>query len=400
MNAGGLASKISGPRLSARPYHLLLAFRDRLLTSPKFVRWAVGCPLTRPFVRHRQRALFDLCAGFVYSQILLSCVRLGVFDILRDGSQSLGELSRRMSLAPEAASRLLAAAASLRLVSRRGSDRFGLGPLGAVLAGNSAIGALIEHHSLLYTDLADPVALLRGRRDTKLGGFWPYAGAERVIDLNAARVSQYTRLMAASQTLIADEVIGAYRFGRHRCLLDVGGGNGSFLAAVGARYPRLRLVLFELPVVAAQASARLAAAGLASRATVVGGDFRSDPLPNGADIITLVRVVHDHDDGIALGLLRAARRALPAGGVLLLAEPMSATPGAEPVGDAYFGFYLLAMGSGRPRTPGALAALLREAGFTEIRRLRTNSPLLTGAIIAKFLSPFFLTLDIVRLSLH
>jgi demethylspheroidene O-methyltransferase len=98
--------------------------------------------------------------------------------------------------------------------------------------------------------------------------------------------------------------------------------------------------------------------------------------------------------------LRAARRALPAGGVLLLAEPMSATPGAEPVGDAYFGFYLLAMGSGRPRTPGALAALLREAGFTEIRRLRTNSPLLTGAIIAKFLFPFFLTLDIVRLSLH
>ena len=42
--------------------------------------------------------------------------------------------------------------------------------------------------------------------------------------------------------------------------------------------------------------------------------------------------------------------ALPADGTLLLAEPMAGSRGAEPVGDAYFGFYLLAMGSGRPRT--------------------------------------------------
>jgi demethylspheroidene O-methyltransferase len=361
----------------------LPAFRDRLFASRKFLHWAAGCPLTRPFVRRRQRALFDLCAGFVYSQILLACVRLRLFHILRDGPQSVAELSRRLSLSPEAASRLLGAAVSLRLVSRRGSDRFCLGALGTVIAGNAAIAQLIEHHALLYADLADPVTLLRGKCDTNLAGFWPYAGAQRVAALGADRVAEYTRLMAASQDLIAGEIMGAYRFGRHRCLLDVGGGDGSFLAAVGARYPALRLALFDLTAVAAEASARLAAAGLASRVTVVGGDFRFDPLPVGADVISLVRVVHDHDDGAVLGLFRAIRRTLPAGGVLLVAEPMSGTPGAEPVGDAYFGFYLLAMGSGRPRTPEKLAALLREAGFTKIRRLRTNSPLLTGAIVAK-----------------
>ncbi len=376
--------KLGPPRSAAAPAARLPAFRDRLFASRKFLRWAAGCPLTRRFVRQRQRALFDLCAGFVYSQILLACVRLRLFPILRDGPQSLGELSRRLSLPSEAASRLLDAALSLRLVSRRGSDRFGLGALGAVIAGNSAIAELIEHHALLYADLVNPVALLRGKRDTKLAGFWPYASAQRVGALSADRISEYTRLMAASQTLIADEVIGAYRFGRHRCLLDVGGGDGSFLAAVGERYPALRLALFDLPAVAAEASTRLAAAELASRATIVGGDFRFDPLPVGADIISLVRVVHDHDDGAVLGLFRAARRTLPEGGVLLVAEPMSGTPGAEPVGDAYFGFYLLAMGSGRPRTREALEALMRQAGFTDIRRLHTNSPLLTGAIVAKF----------------
>ncbi len=37
--------------------------------------------------------------------------------------------------------------------------------------------------------------------------------------------------MAASQPLVADEILDAYPFARHRCLLDVGGGDGSFLAS-------------------------------------------------------------------------------------------------------------------------------------------------------------------------
>jgi len=115
----------------------------------------------------------------------------------------------------------------------------------------------------------------------------------------------------------------------------------------------------------------------------LGGDFLSDPLPAGADVASLVRVVHDHDDASALALLQAARRALPSGGALLLAEPMAATPGAEPIGDAYFGFYLLAMGRGQPRSFAELSALLRAAGFDRIRRVRTRRPLLTGLIVAR-----------------
>jgi demethylspheroidene O-methyltransferase len=95
-----------------------------------------------------------------------------------------------------------------------------------------------------------------------------------------------------------------------------------------------------------------------------------------------VRVLHDHDDDSVLAILRAARRALPPDGVLLIAEPMSETRGAEPMGAAYFGFYLLAMGSGRPRTPDALSSLLRQAGFDQIRQLRTRRPLLAQVITA------------------
>ena len=98
--------------------------------------------------------------------------------------------------------------------------------------------------------------------------------------------------------------------------------------------------------------------------------------------MTLVRVLHDHDDAKVLHLLRAVRAILPAGGVLIVAEPFADTPGAQPVGAAYFGFYLHAMGSGRARGAGAISALLRQAGFAKVRHVQTRQPMLTGLLIA------------------
>ena len=154
------------------------------------------------------------------------------------------------------------------------------------------------------------------------------------------------------------------------------------LQAVAAAAPSLRLMLFDLPAVASRAATRFAAAGLAGRAVCHGGDLFRDPLPAGADIISLVRVIHDHDDEEALEILRAARRALPSGGVVLLAEPLADTPGAEAAG-AYFGFYLLAMGSGRPRGAAELQGLLTAAGFGTSRLLPTHNPLLTRVLVAR-----------------
>jgi len=359
------------------------AQRDRLIASPRFRRWAAAFPFTRPIARRRTRALFDLCAGFVYSQVLQACVELRLFDVLADGPQTPDALAARFGIPLDRMRRLLLAAASLKLLTPRRRGRFGLGPLGAAMVGNAAVSAMVLHHRELYADLRDPVALLRGETSaTGLSRYWAYSGNADAAGLGGGQVAGYTALMAASQPLVADEVLAAYRIGRHQCLLDVGGGEGSFLRAAAARAPGLRLMLFDLPPVAEQARARLAAAGLDGRCTVEGGDFLADPLPQGADIVSLVRVIHDHDDPAALDILCAARRALAPGGTLLLAEPMAGTPGAEPIGDAYFGFYLMAMGRGRARTQAELCALLKAAGFDGIRHMPTHTPLLVSVLVA------------------
>jgi demethylspheroidene O-methyltransferase len=375
---------LAAPETASSWRDRLFALRDRLLTSPGFRRWAASFPLTRPIANRRTLALFNLCGGFVYSQILAACVELRLFDLLAQGPQSGSALSRAMALPPEAANRLLAAAVSLELVSRRGADRYGLGSLGAAMVDNPAVTEMVRHHAMLYADLKDPVALLRGRpEETALGRYWAYARAADPAHLSTADIAAYTNLMAVSQTMIAEEILDAYRIERHRCLLDIGGGDGTFLAAAAKRATGIALMLFDLPSVAEQARSRLGARDFGSRLTTIGGDFLADALPSSADLISLIRVLLDHDDDAALRLLKSCRAALPDTGTLLLAEPMAGTPGAEPVGDAYFGFYLLAMRSGRPRTPDEIERLLKAAGFSRTRRIATGTPLLVRLIVAR-----------------
>jgi demethylspheroidene O-methyltransferase len=359
------------------------AVRDRLLADPRFQRWAEAFPPTRRIARRESRALFDLCAGFVYSQVLLACVELRLFDLLRDGVIASDVLAVRLGLEPASARRLLEAAAALRLVEGDAASGWRLGPLGAVLSGSPGIAAMVEHHRLLYDDLRDPVALLRrGGASTRLAKFWSYARADAPCEVEPESVAAYSALMTTSQSLVADDVMDAYPVRRHRCLLDVGGGEGAFLAAVARRVPGLRLMLFDLPPVTANARRRLEGAGLAGCVAIHAGDFLVDPLPQGADLISLVRVVHDHDDAGAVRLLRAVHAALPPDGALLIAEPMSGHAGTEPMADAYFGFYLLAMGQGRPRTPQAVMELARAAGFREARVRPTARPLLASVVVA------------------
>jgi len=361
----------------------VLGWRDRLIASPRFRELAAAFPLTRFVARKRAGDLFDLCAGFVYTQVLLACVRLRLFDVLAERPATTADLARRLAMPEDGMLRLLRAARALRLVEDRGQGRWGLGQLGAAMVDNAGIAAMVEHHTMLYADLADPLQLLRGEAgETELQRFWGYARNDDPAAVPPDAAQAYSRLMAASQRMIAAEILAAYNFKKHRRLLDLGGGDGTFLRAVAEAAPRLELRLFDLPAVAERARSAFAAAGLGDRAEVHGGSFLTDPLPEGADIVSLVRVIHDHDDDVARRILARACSALPAGGTLLLAEPLAGTAGAEASGDAYFGFYLMAMGSGRPRTQAELEAMLVEAGFTRPRLLPTRTPLLTRVIAA------------------
>lgn len=372
------------------------AWRDRLMTSPEVYRQTASNPLTRWMTRRRALQVFDLMAGFVYSQVLLACVRLQILELVRESPRTLEDIAQRCGVPAPALQRLIDSALALRLLDLRGQGRYGLGPLGAPVAGHPGIRAMIEHHAVLYQDMQDPVALLRDQLDDgKMAAYWPYASDQRHLNTADAeasnmqgawqsdQISRYSQLMSASQPFVVDEVLATYGFEKHQRVLDVGGGQGTFVCRLASHAPHLKLQLFDLPQVAVLAQENFRKSGLSQRALAVGGDFFRDALPVGADIVTLIRVAHDHPDDHVRTILRAIYQALPASGTLLLAEPMAQAPGQTPLGDAYFHFYLLAMGAGRFRTADELVEMMVEAGFADVRLLSNPMPLQTRILVAK-----------------
>lgn len=353
-----------------------IAWRNARLSDPAFQRFAADFPLSRPIAHARTDHLFDLVAGFVYAQILSACVRLDLLERLRAEPHSAPVLAASLDIPEESMSRLLRAAAALELVEDVGG-RFALGPQGAALLGNAGLVDMIRHHEALYGDMQDPVALLRRGRGEELARYWPYATS--AAPAQVSDVAPYSSLMAATQPAVAADVLDAYPMARHRVVMDVGGGSGAFLAAVAERWPHLQLRLFDLPAVVAEA--RRASRCAPDRIAFAAGDFLTQALPEGADLITLVRILHDHDDIGAQRVLSRARAALPRGGRLLIAEPMSGAVRGDRVGAAYFGMYLLAMGRGRARSPQELRQLTRSVGFRRIRMLRMRTPKLLRVMI-------------------
>lgn len=369
------------PLMKVSTWHnRLLQWLERLYASPKLYQWSLSNPLTRWITKRRTQQIFDLMSGFVYSQVLLGCVRLDLFRMLYQRPLDLQQISVQTKLPEEALQRLLLSAVSLGLLEHRSHEKFGLGALGVPLAMHAGIGAMVEHNHLLYQDIQDPLAFLNNAWRGGMADYWPYAHDEQAADRAAQdKFSRYSDLMASSQEFVVQEILTSYYFGDHRCVLDVGAGKGRFASELALHAKHLQLKLFDLPPVLELAKANFQSKGLLDRMSACPGNFLHDPLPVGADLVTLVRVAHDHPDAVVQQLLQKIHDALPVGGTLLLAEPMAQSPtrGGDVATqtDTYFHFYLLAMGAGRLRTPEELMQMMSQAGFSNIEQIPNNMPI-------------------------
>ena len=353
----------------------------RLASSRRFQAWAARIPGLRHRARAEGAAVFDVVAGFVNAQVLMTLVELRVFHLLQGGPKSVIDMANLCTV-PEARMQvLLQAGAALKLLKRQRDGRFGLGLRGASILGVPGLEPMVLHHRALYADLADPVAFFKDGSNTELARFWPYVfGAAGTVDPQVT--ATYSNLMAESQVLVAEDTLRMVDLSGITRLMDVGGGTGAFLVAVGAAYPKLALDLFDLPVVLGGARDRLTASGLGHRVTLHPGCFRDDVLPQGADAISLIRVLYDHNDSTVSDLLRAVHSALPPGGRIIISEPMSGGAKPDRTTDVYFSIYTLAMQTGRTRSPAEISALLTSVGYVNIRFHGGFRPFVTSTLTA------------------
>ena len=305
----------------------------------------------------------DMLWGYQRTQMLYVAAELGLADLIAQGFQPVDALAAATGTHAPSLYRLLRALAGDGVFAEREDGRFELTPLAALLRsdtpGSMRAMVLAEGRDFypLWGELLHCVQTGETVFERVYGmSNWEYR--VRHPEVNA----RFNAYMADMTRQKATEVLAHYRFPESGVVVDVGGGDGTFLVALLRRYPSLRGVLFDLPHVVERAAAGLAEAGVAGRCEVVAGDF-FEAVPEGGDIYVLATVLHDWSDERAADIIRRCRQAMAPDATLLVIErvmPAGNLPSVAKLRDMHM---LVSNAGGRERTEREWRTVLEAGGF-------------------------------------
>lgn len=253
--------------------------------------------------------------------LLQTARSLGLLERLDAGPITLRELAESVNARPLRLYKFLDGLESLGLVVRRqDSDDLLAAEYVSAEPLAPAVEAVLGERSIERDRDRYPWREIHGRLPEVLAGdldarfAWPPESEEDVRG--------FEQSMAAGCGPIVEALAAARGevFGPRTKWLDVGGGDGTVAEALLREDPRLTCDVFNLPAVAPLVEERARAAGLASRLGFAGGDFFAGPLPEGYDVLTFARVLHDWPADVARMLLEKAKDALPPGGRIAVCE--------------------------------------------------------------------------------
>ncbi len=166
---------------------------------------------------------------------------------------------------------------------------------------------------------------------------------------------------------------------------DLGGGPGTYVAAMLERWPHLQASIWDLP-----ATLKVAREVLAEREPVVHDriglvsvNYLRDQLPQGADAIFMSNIIHSEAEESNLALMRKCFDALKPGGILIVKDHIMNRELTHPAAGAVFALYLLLTTHGRDFSFDEVCWWVREAGFRDIEeRALPNPPFTSSMVIA------------------
>jgi hypothetical protein len=311
-------------------------------------------------------SLLDMVFSYMPAQVIHVAARLGIADHLAGGAMTSAALAALTKTHAPSMYRLLRALACLGVVAEVEPDRFTLEPAGAPLQTKApdSVRALVmlfcgDEAWRSWGELEYSVRTGQPARErvTGMASFEYFAQhPDQAATFNAA--------MADHTRAVAPPILAGYDFSRFGTLVDVGGGDGTLIAAILNAVPGMRGVLFDLPAGVEAAARTLQAAEVTDRCRVATGDFFTS-VPEGADAYLLKSVIHDWDDERAVAILRNCRRAMPATGTVLVVEPVLPLKVESPeiTGAVMSDINMLVNTGGRERTEDQFRALFASAGF-------------------------------------
>jgi C-methyltransferase len=328
-----------------------------------------GCANWKTRMNHTGPAdiLTNLYMQHALSLAILTAANLGIADRLDCGPRHVDDLADSLNVKPQALFRLMRALTSKGIFRQTGEREFTHSTLSEALRTGAPGGARDLIRAFAATAVngtcADYRPVLRSARNVRPE---PLQG----LSEDPAAAAIYDSAMTAVAMTQSDAINTAFDFSPFSLLIDIGGGQGSFLASILARNPGQRGIVFDFPRVVSGSHDLLRRLDLEDRCEVRGGDFRLD-VPGDGDAYILKNVLHGYPDAMCESLLsRIGARAAPGAHVLIIELVM---PSDSPsIAHATFDLYLMGGGSdARVRSESEFRQLLDNAGFDLVRVVPT-----------------------------
>jgi SAM-dependent methyltransferase len=307
--------------------------------------------------------LLPMIWGLHISRAVYLAAGLGIADLLAAGPRTVAALAEAAHADEAALYRVLRLLAALGVLTEPQPRSFGLTAVGERL--RSDVPASMRNWAML----ADTVGfgahepILDVVRTGKTGAEIAYGMATmQRVRSDPQRAARFDAAMSERTAAFAASLATTYDFSGMHVIADIGGGQGTLLAAILRRHEHLHGVLLDVADVAPRAAGTLREAGLADRCEIIAGDFFAC-VPESADCYILANVLHDWDDHQATQILQACRRAMRPGGRVLIAERLipDNSPDAVPV--LLSDLNMLLLSGGQERTNAEYGTLLAAAGL-------------------------------------
>ncbi len=318
-------------------------------------------------------ALRELLVGYQLSQVLYVTARLNLADLLQE-RRSIQELARSTGADLDALTFLMRVLVGYGIFDRI-DDEYVTNDIGRLLESgrpDSIRPTVVATGKERYHSWGDLLQTVRTgkpsfnqRHGSPLHDF--YAA-------HPAAATSFNGAMAALTNSTIEPLLDSYDFARHSTAVEIGGGLGVFMTHILRANPNLRGIVLDLPHVVADATKEITIEDFGERLRLVAGDARV-AVPENADLYIIKTVLCDFDDSDAISILRACRRAIASGGILVIFDKVrnDDRDGEIDRRTVLSALNLLVMTGGRERSVKEYRHLLARAGFEMVNIFRTEA---------------------------
>jgi SAM-dependent methyltransferase/predicted transcriptional regulator len=303
----------------------------------------------------------EFASSFQKSRILLSGFELDIFTNIEESGITNKQISYNLILDEHACERLMNALVSLGFLKKKNHLFYNTTESFAFLSKKSPdyLGGLMHSNHLWNT----------WSNLTKVIKTGVSAHPDEINSRGEDWLTPFITAMHDRAKKQAPLQLASIDLSEIKSILDIGGGSGAYSMEFASRKPSIDATVFDLPNVVPITKVFLEKEGFSDKVKTYAGDYTTDDLPGGFDMVFLSAIIHSNSLEVNADLIKKCFGSLNKNGRIVIQDWIMNNDRTQPTPGAVFAINMLVgTESGDCYTEPEVTEMLSAAGFKDISR--------------------------------